>query len=171
MAEELAKKGRTILVAMDGSKHAIHAFEWYVQNVYTETDNVIIAHCAERRFPNPPSALIARTDLDTSRFEYRKNIQDMMKDYDDQVKEVFKTIDHLAKKYNIKHILEFYHEPPVVSIIMAAEKHNADMIISGSRGNGTIRRTILGSVSDYIVHHSNVPVCIVKHEDEHHKLN
>lgn len=30
----------------------------------------------------------------------------------------------------------------------------------GSRGLGTIRRTILGSVSDYVVHHANVPVVV-----------
>ncbi|XP_052278920.1 universal stress protein in QAH/OAS sulfhydrylase 3'region-like isoform X4 [Dreissena polymorpha] len=161
MAEEAAKKGRTILIAMDGSKHAIHAFEWYAQNVYMETDNVIMAHCAEPGINVPPTALMAGNPT---------MIQAMMKDHEDQVMEVFKTIDRLANKYNIKHILERLHGPPGESIIMAAEKQNADMIISGSRGYGTIRRTIMGSVSDYIVHHSNIPVCIVKHEDEHHKL-
>ena len=35
------------------------------------------------------------------------------------------------------------------------------MIVMGSRGIGNIRRTILGSVSDYTVHHADVPVTIV----------
>lgn len=35
------------------------------------------------------------------------------------------------------------------------------MIVMGSRGIGTIRRTFLGSVSDYCVHHAHIPVAVV----------
>ena len=42
-----------------------------------------------------------------------------------------------------------------------AHDENADMIVMGSRGLGNIRRTILGSVSDYTIHHADVPVTIV----------
>lgn len=72
--------------------------------------------------------------------------------------------------FQIKHTLERLHGPPGASIVNAAEKQNADLIVAGSRGHGSVRRTIMGSVSDYIVHHAHVPVMICKHEDEHHKL-
>lgn len=70
----------------------------------------------------------------------------------------------------IKHTLERLTGPPGSAIVAAAEKQDVDLIVAGSRGFGTVRRTIMGSVSDYIVHHSHVPVMICKHEDEHHKL-
>jgi len=70
----------------------------------------------------------------------------------------------------IKHVLERLHGPPGEAIVKAAESQNADLVIAGSRGLGTFRRTIMGSVSDYIVHHSKVPVMICKHDDEHDKL-
>ena len=38
---------------------------------------------------------------------------------------------------------------------------NVDMVIMGTRGQGLIRRTILGSVSDYVVHHAHIPVGVV----------
>lgn len=54
---------------------------------------------------------------------------------------------------------------PGEQIVQAAVKEGADFIITGSRGLGTIRRTFLGSVSDYVVHHSPVPV-LVGHLDK-----
>ena len=49
------------------------------------------------------------------------------------------------------------------AIVRTAHEKSADMIICGCRGLGTIRRTIMGSVSDYIVHHADVPVVICRH--------
>lgn len=51
---------------------------------------------------------------------------------------------------------------PETSILAKAEEVQATMIVMGSRGLGTIRRTILGSVSEYVLHHSHVPVMICK---------
>ncbi len=47
-------------------------------------------------------------------------------------------------------------------ITRAAEEEDAGMIIMGTRGMGTVRRTILGSVSDYVVHHSHCPVVVCR---------
>jgi len=46
------------------------------------------------------------------------------------------------------------------SIVERAEKEQADLIVTGSRGLGVIRRTILGSVSDYVLHHAKIPVLV-----------
>lgn len=54
---------------------------------------------------------------------------------------------------------------PGEQIVRVAEDEGADFIVTGSRGLGTIRRTLLGSVSDYIVHHSPVPVFVCKAEN------
>ena len=47
---------------------------------------------------------------------------------------------------------------PGDAILKTSEEENCDLIVIGCRGRGTLRRTILGTVSDYIVHHSIVPV-------------
>ena len=46
-------------------------------------------------------------------------------------------------------------------ICSEAENEKVDMIVTGARGIGIARRTILGSVSDYVVHHTHCPVCVV----------
>ncbi|KAK2177875.1 hypothetical protein NP493_574g01033 [Ridgeia piscesae] len=49
---------------------------------------------------------------------------------------------------------------PGYHLCKVAKENSVDLIIVGSRGLGTVRRTILGSVSDYVLHHAHVPVFI-----------
>lgn len=46
------------------------------------------------------------------------------------------------------------------TLVAKAKEFEATMIIIGSRGQGKLRRTIMGSISDYVLHHSDVPVMI-----------
>lgn len=52
-----------------------------------------------------------------------------------------------------------------VEIIELAEELGADVIVVGSRGLGGIRRALVGSVSDSIVHHAPCPVLVVRKKD------
>lgn len=52
-------------------------------------------------------------------------------------------------------------------IIQVAKEEKASLIVTGTRGMGKIRRTFLGSVSDYIIHHAHVPVLVTRHKDHH----
>ena len=56
---------------------------------------------------------------------------------------------------------------PRTEIIRVAEEEKVNMIITGSRGMGTVKRTLLGSVSDHVLHHAHVPVLVCKHKDDH----
>ena len=57
---------------------------------------------------------------------------------------------------------------PGEAICRIADEEKAAVIVCGTRGLGTIRRTIMGSVSDYIVHHSHVPVLVCRHKHDKH---
>ena len=58
----------------------------------------------------------------------------------------------------------FIAEPgkPGEVIVRKAEEMQAESIVVGCRGMGKLRRTILGSVSDYILHHAPCPVLICR---------
>ena len=52
-------------------------------------------------------------------------------------------------------------------VCRVAKEEGAHMIVTGTRGMGKLRRTFLGSISDYIIHHSPVPVLVCRHKDHH----
>ena len=55
-------------------------------------------------------------------------------------------------------------QPIRQAILKRIDEGHHDVVVMGSRGRGTVRSAVLGSVSHHILHHSPVPVLIV-HED------
>ena len=49
------------------------------------------------------------------------------------------------------------------TLIEVAERHGCDAIVMGARGLGALRSTLLGSVSQAVLHVAKLPVTIVKH--------
>ena len=52
--------------------------------------------------------------------------------------------------------------PPVDAILDLGEEIEADLLVVGSRGHGTLGRLILGSVSEGVVHHATRPVLVLR---------
>lgn len=50
---------------------------------------------------------------------------------------------------------------PGEAICEMAKENKVDLIILGTRGLNKLRRTFLGSVSDYVIHHSRRAVVVV----------
>lgn len=51
---------------------------------------------------------------------------------------------------------------PPQTLLSMAEDTKADLIVIGSRGLGAVRSIVMGSVSQYILHHARAMVTIVK---------
>ena len=45
---------------------------------------------------------------------------------------------------------------------MVHGKENIDMVVIGSRGRGSAKEIFFGSVSNYVIHTSKIPVVVVK---------
>ena len=54
------------------------------------------------------------------------------------------------------------YEKPGEMICNTAHSEKCDYIVMGTRGLGKLRRTIMGSVSDYVVHHAHCPVIVAR---------
>jgi nucleotide-binding universal stress UspA family protein len=53
-------------------------------------------------------------------------------------------------------------DEPGAAIVSEARAWNADIIIVGSHGHGIFGRVLLGSVSDYVIHHAPCSVMVVR---------
>ena len=48
-------------------------------------------------------------------------------------------------------------------IIHVAGETDADVIVVGSHGKGWLKRVVIGSISEYVLRHSTIPVLVVRH--------
>ena len=62
-----------------------------------------------------------------------------------------------------------HFEKPGEFIVAQAKKRSADYIVTGTRGMGKLRKTLLGSVSDYVLQHAHCPVLICRSEKDFSK--
>lgn len=148
--------GRTILVAVDENEHSKHAFHWLVDNVFRPSDFIVLTHIPES--PVLPNLSFKQDGLHLPYEEWKRVIEEsinkvnkLQADYE---------ADLIQRKIHYKVTGE--HAKNVgAAIIAEAEKNSADLIVVGTRGLGGIKRTVLGSVSDYVVHHSSsIPVLV-----------
>lgn len=150
---------RTVVIAMDGSEFADFAFEWYMQNVHKKSDHVIFVHSPEYHTVVQSPMVMADVTV----------LTDMWKDEEKRIKELLEQLGQKLKDHGIGGKVKSVGGNPGEVICSVAKEENASVIVTGTRGMGKIRRTLLGSVSDYIIHHAHVPVLVAKHKDDHVK--
>ncbi|VDO88393.1 unnamed protein product [Schistosoma mattheei] len=151
---------RSVLIAVDGSEHSKKAFQHYLKWLQRPDDTITIYHAVEPvslptiSLSNPISI---PSDEWSNIVEVNvKRVRELEQDYSTDCLAHNLTYQFLYESVN--HIGE--------SIIKKAEQMNACLIIIGSRGLGAIKRTIMGSVSDYVVHHANTTICVVPWIDD-----
>ncbi|XP_064649222.1 universal stress protein in QAH/OAS sulfhydrylase 3'region-like [Lineus longissimus] len=151
MAEE---SSRCVMIAIDGSEHGQRAFDFYLDNLHQPGDTVFLTHVAREldlptvSLSNPMS--LPHDQWKTAAVKRNTEINKLEADYTAQL------LGRHVKHRTVVH----YEKKPGEAICRTAMDENAAMIVMGTRGMGTIRRTILGSVSDYVVHHATCPVII-----------
>ena len=65
------------------------------------------------------------------------------------------------EKSGIQVIATSIEGPPAAKIIEMTKKSSFDLILMGTRGLGSFASALLGSVSNYVVHHAPCPVWLV----------
>ncbi len=50
-------------------------------------------------------------------------------------------------------------------IVHVAGEVGADVVVVGSHGKGWFKRVVIGSVSEYVVHNSPIPVLVARHDE------
>ena len=149
-----------VLVAVDGSDVAEKTFKYYMDNFHKEGNEIFVAYEAEQ----PPLPTVAFHHGATFPAE---EIAKIMTEHNKRRNEIenYYTVQCNNYKIKFKIYAESSKHKAGPSIIKKAEEVGAGMIVMGSRGLGMIRRTMLGSVSDYVLHHSKIPVFIYRSKE------
>ena len=56
------------------------------------------------------------------------------------------------------------YKKPGEGIVKIVEEEHANLIIIGTRGIGSVKRALMGSVSEYVVRNSNVPTLVIPYK-------
>ncbi|KAI9204035.1 uncharacterized protein BJ171DRAFT_558772 [Polychytrium aggregatum] len=152
-ADEHASR-RVVVVAIDGSDRSQQAVDWAIDNILRAAqDSVVLINvrplAVQLGYP---------TALGDFGAEYQ-SIEDANREASHEL------IRKTAKKFVEKDI-------PIRGIALRGDAREelvakidelkAQLVIIGSRGLNTVSRALIGSVSDYVVHHSSAPVIVTK---------
>ncbi|VEL38347.1 unnamed protein product [Protopolystoma xenopodis] len=149
---------RTIFMPIDSSEHCNRAFHWYLDNVKRTGDKLCFVHVVEPAFTGASAVALSMEALPMLIGDTRLSVEDGI----GQGRSVLKNFMAEAKSHQVNtNAMVYVNNRPGFTIVDCAKENNADLIVMGNRGLGTMSRTFLGSVSDYVLHHANIPVLIV----------
>lgn len=154
MAAGPTSANRVVVVAIDRSRQADQALDWFMKNVHRPNDHVILIHV-----PEGPTLKLAVTQH-MPEGEIQKIIEIEKRENEEMASKFNSKLQQLSANGSYRVV---YATNPGEGIVDVAKQEHAAMVVMGTRGMGTIRRTIMGSVSDYVVHHADMPVVICRH--------
>ncbi|XP_071093687.1 universal stress protein in QAH/OAS sulfhydrylase 3'region-like isoform X2 [Haliotis cracherodii] len=155
------EEARNVVIAIDDSEFSEYAFDFYIQHAHRGSDHIILVHVPEYYHLTQAPALLTDPVV----------VAELIKEEEVKVKHLVEKYSEKMKKIHVGGKVKQMTGKVGEAIVEAAKGENAAMIIVGTRGMGKIRRTFLGSVSDYCLHHSPVPVLVCRHKpvSEHKK--
>ncbi|EGD73308.1 hypothetical protein PTSG_05024 [Salpingoeca rosetta] len=151
--------GKAIVVGADISDQSHEALKWTLANMYQDGDIIHLVHCFRPLQPavGPHYSYVPTEEEQANwRRQQAKVLEENM-------------VEAKKLKADVHYKSVLIAGDPRDEIIAYGEKEGAVAIVVGNRGRGALKRAFLGSVSSYLVHHSqNIPVVVVhcKHEEE-----
>jgi nucleotide-binding universal stress UspA family protein len=148
----------TVILSIDPSKQAEEAVQYYLDHIHQKENRVVLLHVVEL----PDIALCKQMPLGSGTLQ---TLWDGEEVNAEKLKTRFEEILKGKGVEDVESRCEGGMKPGQV-IVSVADEEKASMIVMGTRGIGVIRRTILGSVSDYVVQHSTCPVVVCRSQEQ-----
>ncbi|XP_061365537.1 universal stress protein PHOS34-like [Gastrolobium bilobum] len=148
---------QVMVVGIDDSDYSTYALEWTLDHLITPPPNpifnLVLVHAkpsvsSSVGFVGPGAAeVVPIVDADLKR----------------SANKIIEQAKDLCLKKKVNDIKVEVLEGDARNVLCdAVEKHHASILVVGSHGYGSIKRAVLGSVSDYCSHHAHCTVMIVK---------
>ena len=150
-----------ILIAIDDSAHAEHAAEYgfdIARKFHAAVGLVNIVEPAVITTPSDP--ILGMTSMGVGIDEME--LLDIQKNQSENI--VDRTIKKFADDLPVTHFTEY--GTTADGIIKCSKEFKADLIVIGTHNRTGIDRLLMGSVSEHVVRHSEVPVLVVPMKSE-----
>jgi nucleotide-binding universal stress UspA family protein len=149
---------KKIIVAVDGSENSKRAAVTAVEIAEKYRAELDVLHVVPRLDYDFTQLSITRRAVPPTAFGQV---------YDEARKEAEKYVDDIVSGAQAKGVLskgEVLEDKPsiVEAIIEYAKNKKADLIVTGTRGQGGFKKLLVGSVSSGVLAHAECPVLIVK---------
>lgn len=150
---------KKILVPIDFSKQAEYAAQVAAKIAIQTNSELHLLHMLELPTDVIDPSNFGSADNSPSTLMYMKRAQEKF--------------EKLTKRYFLKNVKVvksvFFHET-FDGIINESKKQEVDLIVMGSQGSSGFEEMFVGSNTEKVVRHSNVPVLVVKNEIDDFKL-
>ena len=152
-----------ILVALDASSQAPAIFDFALSIAQPGLSKLLLLHLIDWQIPevSPWVGIGTLYDVNVSSDRYNWNRQHLQQEIE-QSKIWLKSYAQKAISHNIDCEFECRLGSCNLGIGDRAKEWNADVIVIGRRGRGNISELILGSVSNYVIHHAPCSVLVVQ---------
>ena len=153
---------KTILYATDLSDNAAHAFRHAIGLARPGNARIHLLHVlpeVDAAMLNYISTVMGENKLADYELAHKDEVKDQIRLRLHQfAKEELS--DHPEDLERISEI-EIHHGNPVVQILDAADRIDADLIVLGTHGKGMIKYAFLGSVAEKVLRKAHRPVLVV----------
>ncbi|XP_059298037.1 universal stress protein PHOS34 isoform X1 [Lycium ferocissimum] len=150
-----------MVVGIEDNQHSFYALEWTLDHFFKNYSpsnspfKLVIVHAK----PTPSIIGLAGPGMSGS-VDILPAIEADLKKIAARVMEKAMEICHARNVNDVK--VEVVEGDARHVLCEAVEKLHASILVVGCHGYGVIKRTVLGSVSDYCAHHAHCSVMIVK---------
>lgn len=155
-------KRRIVMLCLDTSAHSERAFRFYSEHLHKPTDFVALVHFIEA-YTFSSTEEMPGGDESATVFNMNIDLKTDIQKAEEAGRTLGSRYMSRCKEMKFKHkfYLHLGTKKPGEFLVSFAKDNHVDFVVTGSRGSSTLRRTFLGSVSDYLIHHLSVPVCVV----------
>lgn len=145
-----------VLLATDGSDQSKKAEE-YVAKHFDPADTQVAVMAVAERVRLPRSTTVGG-------YSPQVDVEELQEDILNRATQIGEeTVERLAEKgFNATREVPRGH--PGEEIVAWADENDVQAIVMGRRGRGSLRELLMGSVSQYVVHHASRPVIVVSDE-------